>query len=419
MTKVLDRSLGAFFWEGVRISARRPSQAMQFARMVRRQAVAARLRGEWAKRGIQVPPVIIFSVTHRCNLQCAGCYARSFHDSSERPPTGDPGSWSPSRGPETVNAEDELSSAMLDSIVAQADVLGVSFFVVAGGEPLMRPEILDIAGRFPHILFLLLTNGTLLDPDTIMCLARLRNVIPLVSLEGSAKETDERRGRGTHRQLMGAMKRLEHKRLFFGCSITLTARNFSVVLDDDYVGGLMKAGCRCFLLLDYTPTDEDTRDWALTTDQRAQVAARIDALKRSHRALFIAVPWDELAVGGCLAAGRGFVHINASGDLEPCPFAPYSDFNLRDGPLVEALRSPFLAGLRAEPELLRYSGGGCSLWKNREQVERVLADVANHLAPISVCSAGARRIGNENREDTHGEGSHRLRQLLWQRDAGG
>jgi len=376
LTGTLNQTIGTFFREGVRISLRHPSQAWQFARTVRRQAAAARLRAEWAKRGIQVPPVIIFSITHRCNLECAGCYARSFQDPTEQQAACGGGAPNLRAGGEPAAAEDELSDARLGSIVAQADDLGVSFFVIAGGEPLLRPEILRVAGRFPHILFLLLTNGTLLDSDTVVRLARLRNVIPLVSLEGSGPETDERRGAGTYDLVMEAMRRLEGQRMFFGCSLTLTTQNFSTILDDKFVHALVKAGCRFFLFLDYTPTDEATRDWVLTDDQRAQVTSRMHALKKSHGALFVAVPWDELAVGGCLAAGRGFVHVGASGDVEPCPFAPYSDVNVRDTPLVEALRSPFLAQLRARPELLRYSGGGCALWKNREQVERVLEDVA-------------------------------------------
>lgn len=382
-SRTLDRSLGAFFWEGARVSLNRPGQALQFARTVRRQAEAAKLRAEWAKRGVPVPPIIIFSITHKCNLECAGCYARTFHNPSEPFPADGPADLAPisSSGPGPAPGQgvalDELSAERLAGIVAEAEHLGVGFFVIAGGEPLMRPEILDIADRSPRMLFLLLTNGTLLDAHIVSRLARLRNVIPLLSLEGSHAETDERRGSGTHQRLMQAMQRLEAERMFFGCSITLTSRNFPVVLDEVYVRGLTKTGCRCFLLLDYTPTDEATEDWALTQEQRAQVDSRLRALKKHNRALFIAVPWDELAVGGCLAAGKGFVHINASGDLEPCPFAPYSDLNLKACSLAEALRSPFLARLRAIPELSRYSGGGCALWNNRERVEMVLADVSS------------------------------------------
>jgi len=361
--KVLDRSLVVFFWNGMRVAAGRPRQAWQFFRTIRWQAAAARTRSEWQKRDLQVPPIIIFSVTHQCNLECVGCYARSFQIAGERASAGD------------ATSLEELSDARLGRIVAEADDLGVSFFVIAGGEPLMRPEILTIAEHFPRVLFLLLTNGVIMDPATITRLARLRNVVPMLSLEGTATETDERRGEGIHRRLLEVMGSMKEKRLFFGCSLTLTSRNFCTILDENYIRGLFHSGCRFFLLLDYTPTDDTTAGWALTDDQRGQVTSRVRILRRRYRALFIAVPWDELGVGGCLSSGSGFVHINASGDLEPCPFAPYSDVNLKETSLADALRSPFLARLRTMPELSEDTGGGCALWKNRELVESMLAEV--------------------------------------------
>ena len=372
--KILDRSLGVFFWQGVRATLTRPKQAWQFFRTVRWQAAAAKTRTEWRKRGLQVPPIVIFSITHECNLQCAGCYARSFQSSAESPVLS-----AASLGAAAALSDhtpvDELSDARLGSIVAEADQLGVSFFVIAGGEPLMRPEILAVAERHPRLLFLLLTNGMLVDQEMVARLAPLRNVVPMLSLEGTAAETDDRRGEGIYGRLMEVMGHLKKKRLFFGCSLTLTSRNYSTVLDESCVGGLVEAGCRFFLFLDYTPAEEGTAGWVLTDGQREQFPSRMRSLRKRYPALFIAVPWDEEAVGGCLSAGRGFVHINASGDLEPCPFAPYSDVNLRDASLSEALRSPFLASLRALPELSEYSGGGCALWKNRERVEQVLGEV--------------------------------------------
>jgi MoaA/NifB/PqqE/SkfB family radical SAM enzyme len=173
---------------------------------------------------------------------------------------------------------------------------------------------------------------------------------------------------------MDAMFQLKSRHLFFGCSVTLTRDNLPTALSDDYVRGLTKAGCRLFLLPEYTPVDESTEDWALSQPQREQVASRMPALRRRHRsAVFVAVPWDEEMVGGCLSAGRGFMHINARGDVEPCPFAPYSDVNLKEASLVEALGSPFLAALRAMPGVSDEVGGGCALWKNRALVEQALA----------------------------------------------
>ena len=105
----------------------------------------------------------------------------------------------------------------------------------------------------------------------------------------------------------------------------------------------------------------------------------MESFRSKYSALFIAVPWDENDVGGCLSAGRGFVHINAAGDLEPCPFAPFSDVNLKTNSLRKALDSQLLKEIRKRPELARETGGGCVLWKERKLVQSLLAE--NNMAP--------------------------------------
>ena len=369
--KTVDRSVGAFFGRGIRVSLARPGRAWQFARTLRWQAAAAKTRKAWQARGVQVPPIIIFSITHQCNLQCAGCYAQAFLGGAGTADcAGDAGD-----GGRPL----ELSDAKLSSIVGEAAELGVSFFVIAGGEPLLREELLAVAERFPRVIFLVFTNGLLLTEEAVGRIARLKNIVPLLSLEGTAAQTDERRGKGTYEQLAAAMARLKARKLFFGCSLTLTRRNCSTIFAADYVGGLYAAGCRFFLLADYTPVEAGTEDWVLTAEQRDQVGTLVRSLRKRYKAIFVAVPWDEQEVGGCLSAGRGFVHINASGEVEPCPFAPYSDADLTQLSLLDALKSPFLARLRAMPELVDYEGGGCELWKNRAQVEQALAEARRGL----------------------------------------
>ena len=54
--------------------------------------------------------------------------------------------------------------------------------------------------------------------------------------------------------------------------------------------------------------------------------------------------------GGCIAGGRRYLHINANGDIEPCAFIHYSDSNIREKTLLEALQSPlFMAYRRDQP----------------------------------------------------------------------
>jgi MoaA/NifB/PqqE/SkfB family radical SAM enzyme len=347
----LNQGLRIFFSEFVRVSLRHPSQAAFFARTVLWQSRAARRRAAEASMGLTVPPIAIFSITNKCNLRCKGCYAQAI------------------RGEGTP---DGLSTGKLRSIVAEADELGISFFVIAGGEPLTRPEIIDIARDYPHIVFLLITNGMLLDAAMIEKLKEQRNTVPVLSIEGNQAETDERRGIGVHQRLREKMDELQRAGIFFSLAFTVTRGNFPVVTDPDFLQGAVDAGCRLFIHMEYTPIREGTDDWVITDAQRAEMKGLVAGFRKHFPAVFIAVPWDEEEQGGCLASARGFVHISAAGDLEPCPFAPYSDASLLRVSLREALASRFLRVMRENHALFAETADGCALWKNREAVEKLL-----------------------------------------------
>ncbi len=349
-TAVLNRGLRVFFSEFVKVSLSRPSQALHFLKVAAWQRSAARLRSRYAAEGLHIPPIMIFSITNQCNLACKGCYAQAIRK--------DPGR--------------ELTGSEIRDIIAQADDLGTSFFVIAGGEPLTRPEFLDIARDFPHIVFLLFTNGLLLDDALIRRLRAQRNTVPVLSLEGREAETDGRRGRGVHERLEKKMAELRKAGVFFSLSMTVTRANFPVVTDRDFIRRAAGAGCGFFLFAEYTPVREGTEEWVITDEQRGRMKGVIASLKKEIPSVFIAVPWDEEETGGCLASGRGFVHVSAEGNLEPCPFAPFSDTSLRTVPLKQALQSRFLKSLRDNHGQLAETGGGCALWTRRDLVKSLL-----------------------------------------------
>jgi len=343
---VLDRSLVVFFLNALRTSLGNPAAARSFVRTVAWMVRSSRIRRRLAREGLRVPPIIIYSITRRCNLGCDGCYSAALGRADG----------------------DELSVPELHRIVDEAKGLGVAFFVIAGGEPLLRPEILDAAGRHPGMVFLVFTNGTLIDDRLVFRLRGLRNVVPMVSIEGEAAETDSIRGAGAFERVHAAMERLGGGGIFYGASITLTSSNFETVTGEEYIGGLFGAGTRFFLFLEYTPVQEGTDDRVPGGERHARMPEILRRLRRRFPALFIGVPWDEDDVGGCLSAGRGFVHIAPDGRIEPCPFAPFSDTSAAARPLREALRSPLLDTLRADPRFAREMGGGCVLWQKRHEV---------------------------------------------------
>jgi MoaA/NifB/PqqE/SkfB family radical SAM enzyme len=246
-------------------------------------------------------------------------------------------------------------------LVAESKELGISFIVFGGGEPLMRREILDITEKYPEILFLMFTNGLLIDKGVIERLRKQKNFVPLISLEGFQAETDGRRGTGVYRQLQKTLADLKASGVFWGTSLTLTKSNFSTATDDKFIKGLVDQECKLFMLVEYTPIKEGTEDWVITEQQRASLHALRDSFRSKFPAMFITLPADEDEIGGCLSAGRGFVHISAEGNLEPCPFIPYSDTNLNHTMLKQALQSKFLETIRNSRLQLHETGGGRAL----------------------------------------------------------
>ena len=168
--------------------------------------------------------------------------------------------------------------------------------------------------------------------------------------------------------------RLGRRRIFYGISVTVTGSTFRVVTDEAFPRELLDAGCGVFFFVEYVPMGEDTGEPALTPAQKGALLESVEGFRSHYPALFVAFPGDEEQFGGCLAAGRGFVHVNAAGDVEPCPFAPYSDVNLRRTSLREALASPLLGEIGRNHDKLVETRGGCALWANREWVQSLLAD---------------------------------------------
>jgi MoaA/NifB/PqqE/SkfB family radical SAM enzyme len=185
-----------------------------------------------------------------------------------------------------------------------------------------------------------------------------------------------------HKRLQSAMERMRAKRIFFGCSLTITRSNFATITDERFIKSLTQAGAKLILFLEYVSVEAGTEDWILTDEQRSALAHKTERFRTQFPAIFIAIPGDEDQFGGCLAAGRGFVHVSPEGDLEPCPVSPYSDANVRQLSLKEALQSRLLRAIRQRHETLSEMEGGCALWTEREWVRSLLRSEEGSATPL-------------------------------------
>jgi MoaA/NifB/PqqE/SkfB family radical SAM enzyme len=271
-----------------------------------------------------IPLNLLIDPTNACNLKCTGCWAADYDKQSELP------------------------FEKLDEILTDACKLGISDIVFSGGEPLMRKDdVLRLCSKHRKLPFALFTNGTLVDKAFADEMAKLSNMNLFISIEGFRENNDSRRGRGTFDKVMNTMKLLKERDIGFGFSVCYHARNYLEVTDDIFFDFLREKGAWLGWMFNYVPIGSGA-DLSLCLDasQRSIVKERIETYSEKHRFTIIDFANMGHKAFGCVAAGNEFVHINAHGDLEPCAFFHYSDVNILDKTLPEALASHFFSHFR-------------------------------------------------------------------------
>jgi len=346
-------------FEGIFLQGIRLQRGGVFKKLWRLQTISRHAIGSWLtrrkiqkKKGVLAPIVIAFSPTMRCNLSCKGCYARDY----------------PRDG--------ELSLEEIDNLLRSAEEMGVFLFVITGGEPLMKDGILEIFRRHKRILFLMVTNGKLVDARVARTIGQSGNIMPVVSLEGSKEQTDDRRGHGVYDQVERAMKHLQDAGAVFGFSAMVTRENFEILSGHEFVDEMITRGCALGFYTEYIPIGSDANwDLVLEGEDQKLFRERILQIRRSKPIMVVHLPDDEYGPENkCVAVMGGCVHINSQGYVEPCPFSHFASDNIQEKTLAEALRSPFLAHIRSSDAAVRRGRLGCALFENREMLESIAAD---------------------------------------------
>jgi MoaA/NifB/PqqE/SkfB family radical SAM enzyme len=265
-----------------------------------------------------------------------------------------------------------MTAETIEELVRESSELGVFFYVITGGEPYLRSGMLDIYSRYRNVLFLTVTNGTLIDADVAERIAEAGNVFPVVSIEGTREMTDTRRGDGVYDRVISCMDLLKEMRVPFGFSSVVTRESADLLSGDAFVSGMVERGCTVGFFNEFIPIDPGEKGYVPDESQRRVFRERIDRLKREYRIVLLNLPEDEYDdAGRCMAVGSGAMHITARGEVEPCPFAHFARENVTSCSFRDILRSPFLAAIRAHPTALQCGEIGCSLVSNREILEGI------------------------------------------------
>ncbi|WP_294750546.1 radical SAM protein [uncultured Ruminococcus sp.] len=341
--------------EAIKATLKNPKESAFMLKFAAASRTASKKRRKAEAKGDHIPPFLIASITSKCNLHCAGCYSRCNHATTDSEPVR------------------QLTDEEWQNVFDEAEELGISFILLAGGEPMLRRGVIEGAGKKQNILFPIFTNGTYLDERYLELFDKCRNLIPVMSIEGSRELTDERRGAGIYDRLIANMDEIHKRGLIFGASVTVTTRNCKEVTSQAFLDSLSEKGCKVVIFVEYVPVTDESRELAPTDIEREYLQNKIRQLRETHpEMVYILFPGDEKSSGGCVAAGRGFFHINSHGGAEPCPFSPYSDINVRDSSLKKAMDSPLFRKLRDEGYLLEDHEGGCVLYEKRELVQQII-----------------------------------------------
>ncbi|MCD7810000.1 MAG: radical SAM protein [Erysipelotrichaceae bacterium] len=315
---------------------------------------------KWSKRsnevkeqyGCNVPWLILLDPTSACNLHCTGCWASEYGN--------------------RLN----LSYDEIDNIVQQGKDLGIYMYFYTGGEPMVRKEdIIKICEKHNDCVFLTFTNGALIDENFADEMLKVGNFVPAISIEGNEEVTDARRGKGTYQKVIKAMKILKDKKLPFGVSCCYTSANADSISSEEFIDQLIDFGAKFAFFFHYMPVGNDAvTDLLPNPQQREMIYHRIRDYRNTKPLFTMDFQNDAEYVGGCIAGGRYYFHINPNGDMEPCVFIHYSDSNIRKNTLLEALCNPlFMAYKEGQPfndNMLR----PCPMLENPEKLRKMVHD---------------------------------------------
>lgn len=351
------------------------------------------------KYNCNVPWAILMDPTSACNLKCNGCWAAEY------------------------GGHMNLTYDEMNDIVRQGKELGTYVYLFTGGEPMVRKDdIIRLCEDNQDCVFSTFTNGTLIDEKFADDMLRVQNFIPAISIEGFEETTDSRRGQGTYQKIMRAMNILKSKKLPFGISCCYTSANAEVIGSEEYFDYMVELGAKFAWFFTYMPVGKGAVPELMVSAQQREMMYHKIREYRHSKPIFTVDFWnDGEYVGGCIAGGRSYLHINANGDIEPCAFVHYSDSNIREKTLLEAYQSPLFMGyhdnqpwngnhLRPCPvldnpgrltEIVEKSGAKSTDYQNQESAKEYsdkCVDVAEKWAPIAdrlwTCSHGCKGCQN-------------------------
>jgi len=151
-------------------------------------------------------PVVVWNVGQRCNLRCVHCYSAS----------------------KNIDYSGELSTEEGYALIDDLAEFGAPVMLFSGGEPLMRPDIIELAAHATKkgMRAVVSTNGTLITREMARDLKKVGLSYVGVSLDGIGETNDRFRGMpGAFDQALQGIKNCQKEGIKVGLRFTINKRN--------------------------------------------------------------------------------------------------------------------------------------------------------------------------------------------------
>lgn len=263
------------------------------------------------KREMRPLSVVFFNITKRCNLRCPYCYYDSVPVKCEAD-------------------EEELDAATWIELAGKIAAINPrTNIIISGGEPLLRPDavqiIEEITARY-HLEVKLVTNGTRFTQDIIARLSKLDKFSIQVSIDSIIPEENERtRGKGSLDKSLAAVRQLKAAGINFEISATLTRLNIKSVRQFREYCEQNHYDFRSSIFMVSGELSKNNADW-LELNPEEYFDACTYALESFHPDTTMGHPMvPGLRRYGC-GMGYGQIDISPGGSVYPCTHISTSEF---------------------------------------------------------------------------------------------
>lgn len=290
-----------------------------------------------------IPWLIEFSVTYRCQCKCPHCSVGAYLDKASK--------------------KDELSNEEIKNVMAQAIKLGIPKIDFFGGEPLVKEGILDLVryGSQKGLYMSLTTNGWLLDKESARGLKKAGISCINISLDSVSEEKHDRlRGlTGLYRRVVDSVGYCYNERIPCILSTYVTRKrikNFATKNDDsqltqmiNFAKSLKASGLRIlFPIISGRWENDPSKEFS--DEEKKMVIENID-----HSFAFIEGAFSvKKGKKVCQSLDGKMFNISPYGDMQLCVTFVDSFGNVKDAPLRDLLKKMY-----SHPVYLKNRGGSC------------------------------------------------------------